>query len=85
MAKRKKKSREMTDAELRDYYDTHSAMEKGPLRPVKIEFTNPRVLIAMRIDDETLIELKKVAARKGLNYSTLARMWITEKLREERG
>jgi predicted DNA binding CopG/RHH family protein len=83
MAK-KKKRREMTDRELRDYYDTHSAMEKGPLRPVKIDFPRPRVLIAMRLDDEILIELKKVAARKGLNYSTLARMWIAEKLREER-
>lgn len=75
----------MTDRELRDYYDKHSALEEGArIRPVKIEFTNPRVLIAMRLDDKTLVELKKVAARKGLNYSTLARMWITEKLREER-
>ena len=81
MAKRKKKP--MTDKQLRDYYDAHSAMEKGPLRPVNIDFPKPRVLIAMRLDDEILIELKKVAARKGLNYSTLARMWITEKLREE--
>lgn len=83
MAK-KKKRRELTDRELRDYYDKHSTLEEGGrIRPVKIEFTNPRVLIAMRLDDETLIGLKKVAARKGLNYSTLARMWITEKLREE--
>lgn len=74
----------MTDQELRDYYDTHSAMGKGPLRPVKMEFAKPRALIAMRIDDEILIGLKKVAARKGLNYSTLARMWIAERLREER-
>ena len=74
----------MTDRELRDYYDTHSAMGKGPLRPVKIEFRNPRILIALRIDDEILVGLKRVAQRKGLNYSTLARMWITERLRDEK-
>jgi predicted DNA binding CopG/RHH family protein len=83
MAKRKKR-REMTDTELRDYYDTHSAMGKGPLRPVKIDFRLPRVLIALRMDEETLDGLKEVAKRKGLNYSTLARMWLTERLREER-
>jgi predicted DNA binding CopG/RHH family protein len=83
MAKRKKR-REMTDKELRDYYAKHSAMEKGPLRPVKIDFPSPRVLIALRMDEKTLDEIKVVAARKGLNFSTLARMWITERLREER-
>ena len=82
MAK-KKKRRVMTDEEVRDYYDTHSAMGRGPLRPVKMEFAKPRTLIAMRLDDDLLNGLKKVAARKGLNYSTLARMWIAERLRKE--
>lgn len=76
----------MTDKELRDYYDTHSALEEGVrIRPVKIEIRLPRVLIALRMDEETLAGLKEVAKRKGLNYSTLARMWITERLRQERG
>jgi predicted DNA binding CopG/RHH family protein len=83
MAKRKKR-RGMTDKELRDYYDTHSAMGKGPLRPVKMDFPSPRVLIALRMDEETLDGIKRVARRKGLNFSTLARMWITERLHQER-
>lgn len=75
----------MTDKELRDYYDTHSMMEEGvPLRPVKIDFPKPRLLIALRLDESTLEGIKRLAQRKGLNYSTLMRMWITERLREER-
>ncbi len=75
----------MTDKELRDYYDTHSMMKEGvPLRPVKIDFPNPRVLLALRMDEDTLDGLKQVAKRKGLNFSTLARMWLTERLRQER-
>jgi antitoxin component of RelBE/YafQ-DinJ toxin-antitoxin module len=50
-----------------------------------MDFPSPRVLIALRMDEKTLDEIKAVAARKGLNFSTLARMWITERLREERG
>jgi hypothetical protein len=85
MAKRKKK-RAMTDKELRDYYDTHSALGDGVrIRPVKIDFPSPRVLIALRMDAKTLDGIKLVAQRKGLNFSTLARMWITERLREELG
>lgn len=80
MAKKNKK-REMTDQELRDYYDTHSL--KGPLKLVKMTFTKPRNLIALRIEEETLEGIKRIAARKGLNYSTLMRMWITERLRRE--
>jgi hypothetical protein len=83
MAKRKKKPN-LTDRQLRDYYDKHSALEEGaPIRPVKMDFPNPRVLIALRMDEETLDGLKQVAKRKGLNFSTLARMWLTERLREE--
>jgi predicted DNA binding CopG/RHH family protein len=84
MAKRKKRP-ELTDRQLRDYYDKHSLLGEGVrIRPVKMEFRIPRVLIALRMDEETLEGLKRVAQRKGLNYSTLARMWITERLREEK-
>ena len=83
MAK-KKKSRGMTDRELRDWYDTHSMLEeKGPLKLVKMTFPKPREIISMRLEEKTIEGIKKVAARKGLNYSTLIRMWITERLRSE--
>lgn len=84
MAKRKKKPN-LTDKQLRAYYDKHSALEEGVrIRPVKMDFPNPRVLISLRMDEETLEGLQRVAQRKGINFSTLARMWITERLREEK-
>ena len=83
MTKRKKRP-ELTERQLRDYYDKHSMLEEGVrLRPVKMDFPKPRVLIALRMDEKTLEGIKRVAERKGLNYSTLARMWLTERLREE--
>lgn len=75
----------MTDLELRNYYDKHSALEEGVrIRPIQMTFPKPRVLIALRMDEKILDELKAVAERKGINFSTLARMWLTERLREER-
>lgn len=84
MAKRRKKLN-LTDKQLREYYDKHSLLEEGiRIRPVKIDFPKPpRVLMALRMDDEILEGIKRVAQRKGLNYSTLARMWLTERLRKE--
>jgi len=35
------------------------------------------------MEKETLDAVKRLAARKGLNFSTLMRMWITERLRVE--
>ncbi|MDE2143333.1 MAG: hypothetical protein KGJ84_13065 [Elusimicrobia bacterium] len=83
MAKRKKK-RPMTDKELRDYYDTHSILEENTrIRPVHITFPKPRLLIALRLEEKTLDGIKLIAAKKGLNFSTLVRMWITERLQKE--
>jgi predicted DNA binding CopG/RHH family protein len=83
MAK-KMKRREMTDRQLREYYDAHSMLsEKGPIKIVKMTFPKPRELVALRLEGETIAGVKRIAARKGLNYSTLMRMWITERLRRE--
>lgn len=49
-----------------------------------MSFPKPRRLVALRLEQETLEALQKIAAKKGLNYSTLMRMWITERLSEER-
>ena len=82
--KKQNKSSFPTDKELRAYYDKHSAMAEGrPLRPVKMTFPKPRRLVALRLEEEALEGIKRLAAKKGLNYSTLMRMWITERLRRE--
>jgi predicted DNA binding CopG/RHH family protein len=73
-----------TDRELRAFYEKHSALTaNAALRPVRLRFPKPRRLVALRLEEETLEAVKRLAARKGLNYSTLMRMWITERLRRE--
>ena len=73
-----------SDAKLRAYYDRTSRLaEGGRLESVTMSFPKPRRLIGLRLDEETLLRVKRLAAEKGLNFSTLMRMWITERLRAE--
>ena len=74
-----------TDAELKRHYDKSSSLQEGKIiRPVKMRFPKPRRLVALRLEEETLDAVRQLAAQKGLNYSTLMRMWITERLRREK-
>ena len=40
-------------------------------------------VLTLRMDEPTTNWLKEVAERKGLGVSTLARMWLLERLSEE--
>ncbi len=90
--KKTENRKKMTDEELRDWYDKTSMVDQGIVRPVKMTFAkglkikivSPRRLVALRLEDDTLAKIKEIAAHKGLNYSTLMRMWITERLRQEK-
>ena len=59
-------------------------LAEGKIMPVQMSFPRPRRLVALRLDEETLADVRRLASEKGLNYSTLMRMWITERLRRER-
>jgi len=84
MAKRKK-GFIMKDEALRRYYDKSSSLEEGrAMEPVAMSFPKPRKLVALRLDEHAISRIRHLAAEKGLNYSTLMRMWITERLRQER-
>jgi len=48
-------------------------------RPKDLVFRKERV-VAVRLDDSTVSELKKVADEKGLGVSSLVRMWVRERL-----
>ncbi|MBI3552467.1 MAG: hypothetical protein HY077_08100 [Elusimicrobia bacterium] len=86
------KKKKMTEEELRDWYDKTSMVDQGIVRPVKVTFAKdfkarvvgPRRLVALRLEADTLEKIKVLAVQKGLNYSTLMRMWITERLRQEK-
>jgi predicted DNA binding CopG/RHH family protein len=84
MQKKKNKKSRFSDQELRNYYDGHSATSsKGKVREVRMSFPKPRRLVALRLEEKTLKAIRHIAAQKGLNYSTLMRMWITERLNQE--
>ena len=67
------------------FWDTHDSVEfVGELVPAKLSFPKPQKrLVSMRLPEAEIVGLKKVAARKGLGYLSLVRMWVTEKLLEE--
>ena len=67
------------------FWDTHDTTEfLGELKPAKLKFPKPgKKLVSMRLPEAEIIGLKKIAARKGLGYLSLVRMWVTERLLEE--
>ncbi|HBL15355.1 MAG TPA: hypothetical protein DD417_00965 [Elusimicrobia bacterium] len=69
----------------RRYAKTSTLASSEPVEPVHLRFPKPRRLIALRMDDAALDAIRRIAARKGLNYSTLMRMWLTERLHLELG
>lgn len=76
----------MTDKEIAKFWRTHDVSKfwdkmkevKEPFRDVR-----PKKAISMRIEEETLTNLKRLASKKGLGYQTLIRMWINERLEDE--
>lgn len=74
------------DRSLRKHYDRTSSLERrGEPETVAMSFPKPRRLIALRLDEATVAAIRRLAEEKGLNYSTLMRMWLTERLRQEAG
>jgi len=59
--------------DLADYWDE--------FKPVKVRFAkNLSEGITIRFDSETLLKLRTQAKKKGIGPTTLARMWILERL-----
>lgn len=68
------------------FWDTHSITDfLDELRPVKVHFAkNLSDTLTLRLDAPTLIELRQKAQNIGVGPTTLARMWILEKLQPRR-
>jgi predicted DNA binding CopG/RHH family protein len=80
----RKKTTGAREKALRRYYDRSSALAEGrDAGAVRARFPKPRRLVALRLDEETLEGVRRLATEKGLNYSTLMRMWITERMKRE--
>lgn len=76
-----------TREEEAEFWDTHDLADYwDEFKPVKVRFAkNLSQPISIRLDSETLTELRSRAREKGIGPTTLARMWILEHLRELQG
>lgn len=68
-----------------EFWDTHDTGDfEGEFKPVRARFArNLSEGITIRLDRETLETLRSQAREKGLGPTTLARMWILERLKEQ--
>lgn len=84
----KRRRREIPDFKSREeearFWDTHSASDYWPdLKPVRVQVVKPLTHpIPIRLDAETYDKLKSRAHKKGIGATTLARMWIIERLEQ---
>lgn len=67
-----------------EFWDTHDIADyRDELKPARARFSRGLSEgITIRLDPETLRELRTLAQKKGIGPTTLARMWILEHLRE---
>ena len=84
MKKKTKVPKLKTYEEEAHFWDTHNVTDfEDETENVDIvfELSKPRnETLMVRIQKDFKEKLEKVARRKGLNVSTLARMWLMEKL-----
>ena len=67
------------------FWDTHDLADYwDEFKPVKVRFAKHLSEgITIRFDPETLGELRALAHEKGVGPTTLVRMWVLERLRED--
>jgi predicted DNA binding CopG/RHH family protein len=66
------------------FWDTHStADDEHEFRPVRTRFAKRLSTgVTVRLDAETLQQLRTMAQEKGIGPTTLIRMWVLERLRD---
>src|SRR5690242_8956365 len=66
------------------FWDTHDVSDYwDELRPVQVRFArNLSEGITVRLEPETLAELRSYAKEQGIGPTTLMRMWVLERLKE---
>ena len=75
-----------SEAEEARFWDTHDSTEfLTGFTPAKLTFPRPtpKVLVSIRLPKGEVVVLRRLAARKGLGYGSLIRLWLTERLLEE--
>jgi len=70
--------------EMAEWFDTHDMADYwDEFKTVKVRFAkNLSEGLTLRLDSQTLARLRALAHKKGIGPTTLARMWILERLQE---
>jgi hypothetical protein len=74
-----------SDRVVAEFWDTHSVADYwDELESVEpSEKPLPRRVITLRLDPKAAEALQALARKRGTNYSTLARVWLAERLKTE--
>ena len=74
-----------TDEEAARFWEAHSFRDyhKDTEEAAIAFIRKPKRAITIRLDPDDIKSVEKIAQRKGLNYTSLLRMWIREHLTEE--
>ncbi len=66
------------------FWDTHSTADyEAEFKPVPIRFAKRLSSdVTIRLDPDTLKQLRSMAHEKGIGPTTLIRMWVLERLRD---
>ena len=69
------------------WWDTHDVTDYlDELKPIRVRFArNLSEGLTVRLDPQTMQELRERARRQGIGPTTLIRMWVMERLRAEAG
>jgi len=69
------------------FWDTHDTGDfEAEFKPARVRFSKHlSQVLAVRLDQGTLEELRKRAHARGIGPTTLARMWILERLQAANG
>ena len=78
----KKIPRFRSEQEEAEFWATHDSTDYvSETKEVKVKFTRPpKKLVSLRLDENTIEKLKKIAENKGIGYLELVRMWVLENL-----
>jgi hypothetical protein len=89
MALKQTRKKQLPDFRSREdeaeFWETHSPLDyEDDLEEVSVEFSHPlNHTLAVRLDAASISRLARIARSKGIGPSTLARMWLLERLDAE--
>lgn len=73
------------ETEAAAFWDTHSPEEfPDEFEDVQVRFSKPLIKrgLTIKLSQDTIEELKRIAEERGIGPTTPARMWLLEHLRE---